>query len=327
MESTNGPVSHLMDPVPLFFLELPAEMRNMVYELLFKQESLILLHNVDAFFPKEIDSKDYHKPCEFYNCECGKCEQENKKRSCRYYHDLSAYADAESKDGKELEAMEEEFSYDLSEGLNLLRCCKQIHHEAVGVLYGLNTFAFTRTTSRHDITLYAGGMEDEPEEVYDHHAYNQISYAAHWLNSIGTHYPFLRKVIIDLDATCLSECGDSSWSREVIPLVRVMWDHPEAQCQIVFGHTGRSFPKSFHEGLDENDVSAQDVVTTGSVDETHGKIDLNLVLDALGNRYNSDLRRFSRFLESIDIFTHDGRGDLSVKYKHRLAHMQVERMF
>jgi hypothetical protein len=145
------------------------------------------------------------------------------------HHDLSAYADAESKNGKELEPMEEEFSYDLSEGLNLLRCCKQIHHEAAGVLYEPNIFAFTRTTSRHDITLYAGGIEDEPEEVYDHHAYNQISYAAHWLNSMGTHYPFLRKVIIDLDAMCPSECGDSSWSREVLPLVRVMWDHPEAQ--------------------------------------------------------------------------------------------------
>jgi hypothetical protein len=64
-----------------------------------------------------------------------------------------------------------------------------------------------------------------------------------------------------------------------------------------------------------------------SVDETHGKIDLNIVLDALGNRDSLDLRRFSRFLEPIDIFAHDGRGDLSVEYKHRLAHMGVERMF
>ena len=41
-------------------------------------------------------------------------------------------------------------------------------------------------------------MKDEPEEVYNYDAYNQLNYAAHWLTSTGTHYSFLRKVVLNV---------------------------------------------------------------------------------------------------------------------------------
>jgi hypothetical protein len=36
-------------------------------------------------------------------------------------------------------------------------------------------------------------MEDEPEEVYDHDAYNQLKYAAHWPTSTGNTTLFFAK--------------------------------------------------------------------------------------------------------------------------------------
>jgi hypothetical protein len=102
-----------------------------------------------------------------------------------------------------------------------------------------------------------------------------------------------------------------------------MWDHPEAQCRIIFGHTGRTLSKSLHEYLDKNNAAAQNVPTTGPDDAAHGSIDLTLILDALGNRDSLGLRRFSRYLESIDVFDDDGHGNFYVKYKHRRSHMRV----
>jgi hypothetical protein len=100
----------------------------MVNTLLFKREGLVLLHNVDTLYPKEPDPKDYNKRCEFYGCRCEDCEGEDRLQSCRYHHDLSAYGDVTSKDEEEFVAMEEDFSHNFSEGINLLRCCRQVHH-------------------------------------------------------------------------------------------------------------------------------------------------------------------------------------------------------
>jgi hypothetical protein len=45
-------------------------MRNMVYELLFKRDGLVLLHNAEAFFAKKPNQQDYSEGSEFsYGCE------------------------------------------------------------------------------------------------------------------------------------------------------------------------------------------------------------------------------------------------------------------
>jgi hypothetical protein len=85
----------------------------------------------------------------------------------------------------------------------------RVHHEAAGVFYVHNTFAFTRTTSRyhsHYYDRYDSHYYDrydshyyDRSDLHDNYMYNQVNYAEVWLYLIGTHYKFLRKLVINTD--------------------------------------------------------------------------------------------------------------------------------
>ena len=290
--------SHPADPSRPSVLELPAEIRNAIYELLFENDGFVFLHNADAFFPRAPDLDDYDDdggP----RCLCESCQYEG---ISHYERDRSAWAAAMNKDAEDLKFLEAKWAHGLSDGLSILRSCRQIWSEAAGVLYGHNTFAFSRHTDRHDINYltnryrawYAPGF-------YDNKRYNQLNYSARWMSSIGDHYRFLRKVVIDTDAMCPSHCR---WVADfdVLPLLRVMWAHPEARCEIVFESTGRVL--SAH----PNDARAPGVVPE----------DLNTLLHTLGKEDMLGLRHVSRSLESVVIeFEQVGRRSEwhFVKYK------------
>ena len=289
--------SHPADPTKPSFLELPAEMRNSIYELLFKNDTPVFLHNADAFFPRAPDLDDYDDdggP----RCLCESCQYEG---ISHYERDRSAWVAAMKNDAEDLKFLEAKFAQGLSDGLSVLRSCRQIWSEAAGVLYGHNTFAFSRHTGRHDINYltnryrawYAPGF-------YDNKRYNQLNYSARWMSSIGDHYRFLRKVVIDTDAMCPSHCR---WVADfdVLPLLRVMWAHPEARCEIVFESTGRVLSAHIHDASDPTAVS----------------VDLNTLLHTLGKEDMLGLRHVSRSLESVVIgFEQVGRSEWHfVKYK------------
>jgi len=286
------------DPSKPSFLELPAEIRNAVYELLFENDGPVFLHNADAFFPRAPDLDDYDDdggP----RCLCESCRYEG---ISHYERDRSAWAAAMDNDAKDLKFLKAHFAHGLSDGLGMLTSCRQICSEAVGVLYGHNTFAFTRRTDRHDINYLTNEYRAWFEPIfYNNERYNQLNYSARWMDSIGDHYRFLRKVVIDTDAMCPSHCR---WAADfdVLPLLRIMWAHPEAKCEIVFESTGRALSAHIHNASYPTAVS----------------VDLNTLLHTLGKEDMLGLRHVSRSLETVVIeFEQVGRRSEwhFVKYK------------
>lgn len=54
------------DPnAPSFITTLPAEIRNAIYEILFKRDEPVLVHNVTAYHAQEPDSAWYNDPEDF----------------------------------------------------------------------------------------------------------------------------------------------------------------------------------------------------------------------------------------------------------------------
>ncbi|KAI4640450.1 hypothetical protein J4E93_008656 [Alternaria ventricosa] len=192
MQNPPNRTSRPADPSAVSFLTtLPAEIRNCVYELLFKREDPVLLHNADV----------YHASHPFR----GALED--------YY---SEYEDGVGKD--------EAFRHDFHEGLALLSSCRQIHDEASGILYGGNTFIFSRLFD-----------EEDCDELNSHEEYSQVDYAAKWLNEIETQFNRLKKVVIDVNATCCEGlCADSDVF-EFLPLLRFVWKNPDSLKIISFG--------------------------------------------------------------------------------------------
>ena len=110
---------------------------------------------------------------------------------------------------------EQEFKHDLGCGLPLFLCCRQVYHEAAGVIYGGNTFAISRALHRHDTGRDDWRFDQDP-------AYHQFSYASEWLLEIGSQLALLRKVWIDTGATCPPNCAHANTHIDLLPLLRVL---------------------------------------------------------------------------------------------------------
>lgn len=127
MQNPPNRTSRPTDPSAVSFLtKLPPEIRNCVYELLFKREDPVLLHNADAYHA----SHPFRGALEDY------------------------YSEYEAGIGKD-----EGFRHDFHEGLALLSSCRQINDEASGILYGGNMFIFSRLLEEEDCDDLNGDEE------------------------------------------------------------------------------------------------------------------------------------------------------------------------
>jgi hypothetical protein len=91
----------------------------------------------------------------------------------------------------------------------------------------------------------------------------------------------------------------------------LIWEHPEAQCRITFGLTGRTLDHYLHSGLADRDADSED-------DAAQEPVDFTLLLEALGTRDSLDLKRHSIFLRSIYFFA-DERQFLRLDHEHGLG--------
>lgn len=95
------------------FLDLIPELRNAVYDILFKRRNQVVIAQ--------------GRPCNLansYECPCDRLESQ--------YGLISAF-----------------FVHGFQQGLSLLRTCRQVHQEASGVLYGSNTFIIAKPDDPH----------------------------------------------------------------------------------------------------------------------------------------------------------------------------------
>jgi len=106
-------------PSPL--TSLPPEMRNAVYEVLFKRDELVLIHNAEAYHSKPPDRSE---------CADDKDFQPALAAFDRCYDSEIGY--------------DTEFYHGFGLGIPLILACRQLCHEASRVFYKSNIFTISR---------------------------------------------------------------------------------------------------------------------------------------------------------------------------------------
>ena len=142
------------------FLDHPAEIRNAIYEHLFKRDEPVLLHSAKA-----------------YHAETPECP--------RYAGDAGNYLASLKHFDKLYECeigQDQPFLYDLQLVTPFLLTCRQVYSETVGYLYDQNAFLFSRPLHRQD------DREDDNWCLYDNQAYQPLNYAAQWLTPLPPSY-------------------------------------------------------------------------------------------------------------------------------------------
>jgi hypothetical protein len=197
------------DPgAPSFLTTLRPEIRNAVYAMLFRHDAPVLLHNWEAYYPKPLTPQP-GRPID--------------PESWRYFDECVEKAIGGHS----------EFTHDFQ--ISLLLSCRQIYHEGVGILYGQNTFVFSRALHRHDWEFaYAGAFKDIE--------YHPLEYAPKWLTGIGSQFALIREISIDTDALCPPGCEHGRAWFALLPLARFFWKHPTSSCCITARSTGRISP-------------------------------------------------------------------------------------
>ncbi|KAF2132551.1 hypothetical protein P153DRAFT_354055 [Dothidotthia symphoricarpi CBS 119687] len=237
------------DPgAPSLITTIPPELRNNIYDLLFKYNSHVLLHDV-----KEYRARIVYLATEVYTDD----EDDEFQQKVELRKELE-------ETGVEHLAEDEDFHHDLN--ISLLLSCRLIYHEATSILYGSNTFLFSRVLNQEDS-----------------HWYDQFMYAPKWLSNIGSQIRLLRRVSIDFDAVCPVICAHSDAHRNInwLPLLRIIWANLDAEWKISFAHTGRLVDNEHSVVYDEHERTPTFV--------------LNNILDALGRRDVLNIKRYAKF--------------------------------
>lgn len=221
------------------FLTLPSEIRNQIYELLFLRDGPVYVHSLRA----------YHagKPTE------SELDEYSMNETFRQDQDYDARLDAgiprvpEDRDDLKL------FDHGLWRSLGLLKSCRQIYHEGVGVIYKNNSFVISCTQPAHASSGYYASSLDKD--------YCPLHYAPTWLKSLGMQYRHLKDVRIDLSVRCGGSCGHAFGDDtfDLLPILRVVWQHPQTPCNITFIHADHHFDKAHNVDTryqKEGDISA-----------------------------------------------------------------------
>jgi hypothetical protein len=79
-------------------------------------------------------------------------------------------------------------SHDIAPGINMLRTCRQVYHEAVGILYSSNSFTISVDLHRHNRTM------------------QQLDTAANFVHRLGSQAALLKNVNIDINPLCSPMC-------------------------------------------------------------------------------------------------------------------------
>ncbi|KAI8933697.1 hypothetical protein NX059_009415 [Plenodomus lindquistii] len=231
---------------PSFLTTLPAEIRNMIYEIMFKRDGHVLLHNSAAYH----DKKPHRHPT------TSQADHEN---------DLEAFYRNYEQDI----CNAREFRHGFHHHVAVLLACRQVYHEAVGVLYGQNFFMFARAHRSCNRNFS--------------YSYLSSSYADAWLSGLGSQAELLRGVVIDMDTMCSSQYLNLI-SIDLLPLARHIWSRPTLGSVIKFGNSGRLSAK-YH--VDHKTF-------TGSLVAEHAEL-LNNTLIALCVDDQLKLKRYNTF--------------------------------
>lgn len=145
--------------------------------------------------------------------------------------------------------------HSLQQGLPLLRACRQIHHEASGVLYRSNTFIISRPDDPH--TLWDVDLQIQ-----------RLEYALSWLSRLGSQQSRPTEVLIDASAMCHLN-NSQVFVTFGLHLLRLIWKQPNLADALSFKHLNRKRPY--------NDPEATGLRLEPAVDDYDDAIDLKAV--------------------------------------------------
>ncbi|KAH4935443.1 hypothetical protein HBI25_004650 [Parastagonospora nodorum] len=163
-------------------------------------------------------------------------------------------------------------SHDLGPSVAMLRTCRQIFHEAVGVLYSGNKIIVSVNLNNHNLFM------------------RQFDDAREFLYSIGMQVAHVKEIEIDISPLCSAFDCDRVDDVEVeeridlLPLARLKWYPPSSTCEFRLVNTGRALNHRVHGEFTGNsahmsNINAQlleDIVkAVGSIHalKTHGRFD------------------------------------------------------
>jgi len=172
--------------------------------------------------------------------------------------------------------VERGFRHGLSGCVGLLLSCRQVYHEAAGIFYGQNHFMFSQCPRQ------------------------QANSTCKWLVSIGSNYELLSRVSINVDGF-----GIRSRAYDLLPLLKLIWNHPQAKCQFAFAGSGLPLANGWN-----TNAYSDDRIPPSAL--------LNGVLFALGTTDALGLKQYaisSRLMSSIT-FCYGAFGSTSGYVKH-----------
>jgi hypothetical protein len=175
----------------------------------------------------------------------------------------------------------------------LFYSCRQIYHEATGILYGKNTFNFSRVDHCHDSNGHYPRLLDDKE-------YHPLNYAPIWLSAIGSQVSLLQEISIDLNALCsFSNTQPHISHLDLLPLARFFWTHMDINCRLSVSDVCQV--SAHHSGVD---ATWPQSAVTYKERCLHLKNILNNILNAVVLEDVLDLKRFAysnRLLAQIGI--------------------------
>jgi hypothetical protein len=189
----------------------------------------------------------------------------------------------------------------------IIRACRQIYHEAVGVLYGQNIFQF-----KHGVGIFfhmAVGITC-PVDTF-----------SQWTRNIGSCLSNLRNVTINMDMPDIPEKYQNHEIEEefndsfesgitMLPLLKSQWDGVTRNLSVRFESS-------------ENDLSSSWDVTPN-----HSNCNvrlLNQALDELATKGSLDLKSARHFLQKVNIDPTGTRG--TITYRSTRYHADFSREF
>ncbi|KAH6642850.1 hypothetical protein C7974DRAFT_111796 [Boeremia exigua] len=277
-------ISGPIDPGITSFLDLPAELRGLIYDLLFKRDASVFLHNRDAYYA-ELPLNHHESTTRWsdYAREFSLDQGDPMVLSRKNYQLLI------EQERWEFERSAD-FQHRFGDGIKLLASCRQIYHEASGILYGENSFTFSRMITRHDLF-----RRDKWHSLERQKAYHQAHYAPMWVANIGHNYRFLHDVRIDFDAVCTYEGCPKNSDRttiDLLPILKIKWDMPV--CNIAFVHTERYVRGEYFEDTPWAPTDHHEEPPRNWV------VSLNNLLKTLGEEDALMIRRHRKYFRNLE---------------------------
>ncbi|KAF2820401.1 hypothetical protein CC86DRAFT_374560 [Ophiobolus disseminans] len=265
---------------PSFLTNLPPEMRNAVYEILFKRDGTVLIHNADIYYANSPNRSTFERG--------EKYRAERLDRFDELFDENTGGA--------------VEFAHCFESVLNLFLTCRQIYHESIGILYGENVFVFSRAQ-------YPRGMDAVDWEVDNlkAHPYLPLNFAPKWFSGIGSHLSLLTKVSIDTDAICPTTYGGGGYRIDILPLALCLWRNPDLSRILQFAATERISTEPTN-AIVQTYAHSRHIINRAPL--LHRMVDAIVMKDALGlKRY----AKYSRILSSV--YTTCWFDTLSITYR------------